>query len=427
MKVGVVGLWHLGSVTAACLAGAGLETVGVDFDATAVEGLAEGRAPLFEPGLDDLLAAGLSSGKLSFTTDPAGVAGAGVVWVAYDTPVDDDDRADVDFVLDAFWRVAPHVKDGAVVLISSQLPVGTTRATAERFAQEFPDKRCHFAYSPENLRLGGAIQIFSKADRIVVGVDSAEARTLLERLLSRFSENLLFISIESAEMTKHALNAFLATSVTFANEVANLCEKVGADAMEVERALKSESRIGPKAYLRPGAAFAGGTLARDVIFLGDVARQNGVATPLLESIPQSNAAHRLWPIARVEAELGSVEGKRIAVLGLVYKPGTSTLRRSSAVEACRALNERGATVVAHDPALSSLPADLDGVVTLAPTVEGCVAGADAIIVATEWPEFRELSPDRLGPRPPVVIDANGFLRGTLGSVPALRYLTVGRP
>src|SRR5262249_7302954 len=294
------------------------------------------------------------------TTDTAdAVRDADVVWVTVDTPVDDEDRADVESVVRGVAALFPHLRNGALVLTSSQVPVGTTRRLEAMFAEAAAGRRVGFAYSPENLRLGKAIEVFTRPDRVVAGVRSPEDRATIERLLAPFTDRIEWMSVESAEMTKHALNAFLATSVTFINEIAALCEQVGADAKEVERGLKSEARIGPRAYLSPGAAFAGGTLARDVVFLAGLGRARGAATHLLASVTRSNDVHRQWAARILEQALTNVGGKSIAIWGLTYKVGTDTLRRSSAVELCRWLIERGATVRAHDPVVKTLPADLE--------------------------------------------------------------------
>ena len=235
MKVCVQGLWHLGSVTAACLATAGHEVVGLDADQKTIDGLSRGEASLFEPGLDTLVQAGVASGALRFTTSIAdAAAGAEVLWVTFDTPVDDDDRADIEFVANQVKNVLPALADGTVVLISSQMPVGSIRKLESFVRENLPNKRLSFACSPENLRLGKALDVFLKPDRIVVGVRSEDDRKKLEKLLLPITGSLEWMSVESVEMTKHAINAFLATSVTFANEIASICEMVGADAKEVE-------------------------------------------------------------------------------------------------------------------------------------------------------------------------------------------------
>jgi UDPglucose 6-dehydrogenase len=245
------------------------------------------------------------------------------------------------------------------------------------------------------------------------------------------------MSVESAEMAKHALNAFLATSVTFINEVAAVCERVGADAAEVARALKTEERIGPKAYLGPGGAFAGGTLARDVRALTAIGDAEGLVTPLLHGIWDSNTAHRGWPRRTIGALLvagdvpitspDGLAGRTIAVWGLTYKPGTDTLRRSSSVELCHDLIAAGATVRAHDPAVSELPSDLSEV-TLMQDPFDAARGADALVIATEWPAYRELDATQIADvlSGDLVVDANGFLAGALAGDARIRYASVGR-
>lgn len=415
MNICVQGLWHLGSVTAACLAAAGHRIIGLDFDAPTIAMLRDGKAPVAEPGLDELL----RSHAIEFTTDAARAAGADVLWIAYDTPVDADDNADVEFVIAQAARTLRYVRDGSIVIVSSQLPVGST-ARLEAMA---PTLR--FACSPENLRLGKAIEVFTKPDRVVVGVRDAQTRARVTDVFAPFTTRIEWMTIESAEMTKHAINAFLALSVTFANELASVCERVGADAKEVERGLKTESRIGPKAYLAPGGAFAGGTLARDVAFLSQLGGNHELALPLLSGIRPSNEAHKQWAQRRLVERLGSLVDVTVAVWGLTYKPGTDTLRRSAAVELCRDLVARGAKVRAFDPALRTVPPELaiefgDPAMT--------VRDASALVIATEWPAFRELDLAVLLPRMKrrLVIDANRFLAANVVGLD-VEYYAVGVP
>jgi UDPglucose 6-dehydrogenase len=342
--------------------------------------------------------------------------------------VDDEDRADVDFVVKRVTRLFPHLRDGALVLISSQMPVGSTRRLETAFAAVANGRRVGFGYSPENLRLGKAIGVFMQPDRVVVGVRAESDRARVAELLRPFTDRIEWMSVESAEMTKHALNAFLATSVTFINEIATICEQVGADATEVERGLKSEARIGPKAYLSPGGAFAGGTLARDIMFLSQLGQTHDVATHLLSSVKQSNDAHRCWAQRRLEQLLDGVAGKTVAVWGLTYKPGTDTLRRSSSVELCEWLADRDARVRAHDPAVKMLPPNLAARITLVNSPLAAVDGASALVVSTPWPDYRQVTPAdvvaRMSNR--LVLDANRFLGATLGADPSMRYVSVGR-
>ncbi len=429
MNVCVFGLWHLGTVTAACLAAIGHDVTGLDFDKTVVADLAAGKPPVFEPGLEDLVKSGLASGRLRFTTDAADAAkSVDVVWVTYDTPVDDDDHADVEYVLDRVRRLFPHLRDGTLVLISSQVPIGTTRQLEQMFASEPDGRTVDFGCSPENLRLGKAIDVFTHPDRVIVGVRSDAARHTVAALLRPITEHIEWMSVESAEMTKHAINAFLATSVTFINEIAAICEQVGVDASEVERGLKSEARIGPRAYLSPGGAFAGGTLARDITFLSQMGRAHGVETHLLSSVKSSNDAHRKWAQRRLEQLLNGVSGKTVAIWGLTYKPGTDTLRRSSSIELCQWLVDQDAIVRAHDPAVRTLPADLVDRFTLAENALSAVQGASALVVATPWPEYGEVAAADVAAQMTrrLVLDANRFTGKTLGAYADIEYVSVGK-
>jgi len=421
MKICVLGLWHLGTVTAACCA-RHFQVVGLDFDAAVIANLNQGRAPLLEPGLNERIAAGLAAKKLSFTTDPrSACAGADVLWLTYDTPVNEHDESDVEPVLDNLRRAMPHLPAGALVLISAQLPVGNC-ATLEK---EFP--QFHFACSPENLRLGKAIDAFEKAERAIVGIRTDAKKALLDELFQPFAARTIFMRTESAEMVKHALNSFLALSVTFINEIARLCEHTGADAKEVSIGLKSEARIGPKAYLGPGGPFAGGTLARDVVTLAKLAEAKGEKISVIPAIKQSNDLHRGWAFRRLQARLGDLHGRKISILGLTYTTNTDTLRRSAAIELCQQLIAAGAKVTAFDPAVKSLPAELNSV-SLASDIAAALTGAEAVAVCTEWPQFRQADWAKIIPqmRSPVFVDANRFLEKELKTAPGVEHLSVGR-
>lgn len=429
MKVCVVGLWHQGTVTAACLASAGHEVTGFDFDSETVLKLQAGQPPLYEPGLTELVQQGIAQSRLRFcSTITDALHGPKVVWVTYDTPVDEEDRADVDFVVDHVIRLFPHLAEGTLVLISSQLPVGTTRRLEKAYAEVFRDKSVTFGYAPENLRLGKAINAFNQPDRVVVGVRNPNDRQRVAKLFAPFTERIEWMSVESAEMTKHALNAYLATSVTFINEIATLCERVGADAKEVEGGLKSDARIGPRAYLSPGAAFAGGTLARDIRFLIQIGAAYHQPTCLVSAVQESNEAHKGWARRTLAFLLPNLHGQRVAVWGLTYKPGTDTLRRSASVEFCVWMAERGAQPQVHDPAVKALPAGLAQKLTLHADPLAALKGAAALLVATEWSVYQSIGSESVvtAMTVPLVIDPNRFLLANLGSDPRIRYVTVGK-
>jgi UDPglucose 6-dehydrogenase len=426
MRIAVYGLWHLGCVCSSCAAAAGHQVVGFDPDSKVVHDLQSGQPPLYEPGLAELITAESSAGRLRFTTDPAdALRDADVLWMTIDTPVNEQDEADVARVRGQLEAIVAHIAPGTLVMISSQLPVGFTPA----LERDWHGRGLRFAYSPENLRLGKAIECFQKPDRVIIGVRSEGDRQTAAALFAPYAQRIEWMSVESAEMTKHAINAFLAASVTFINELARLCEAVGADAKEVERGLKSESRIGPKAYVSPGAAFAGGTLARDLRFLAAIGKQTVVATPLFDGVLASNAAHMGWLKEKLGRLLEESEKPVVAVLGLTYKPGTSTLRRSASVELCRWLQECGAQVRAHDPAVHELPEELRPVLHLCSSPEEALTGAAGAVVATEWPDYRGLQAEQFVAwmQQPRVIDPNWFLAGTLAGDRRITYLATGRP
>ena len=349
------------------------------------------------------------------------------IWITYDTPVRDDGSADAAFVIDRVTSLLPALRHGALVVVSSQVPVGSTATLERRAAELTPKAGLRFAYSPENLRLGKAISYMRNVDRYVVGVRTEGDAATLRAVLAPLSPNVETMSVESAEMTKHAINAFLATSVAFINEFAGLCERMGADAREVERGLKTDMRIGQQAYLRAGGPFAGGTLARDVGFVIDAEDKVGLEPLLLQGVRDANLFHASWLQRRFVEVVGEPRGRTIAILGLTYKAGTNTLRGSNAVALARWFASEGARVLAFDPAVQLLPDDLRGCVSLVPTVNEALHDADAVFIATEWPEFRRIAAEtfRRELRTPIIFDPGRFLEEAIGDDGSLRYYAVG--
>ena len=429
MKICVQGLWHLGSVTAACLASVGHDVVGLDGDSNNISNLNQGKAPLFEPGLDEMIQNEINQGHLRFAqSSREALADAELLWVTFDTPVDEDDQADVEFVLGKIESVLPELNDGTVVLISSQIPVGSIKKLEYFVKDNYIKKQICFAYSPENLRLGKSIDVFLNPDRIVVGTRNDETKEKLKKLFSPITNKIEWMSVESAEMTKHAINAFLATSVTFANELAAICELYGADAKEVERGLKTESRIGPRAYLSPGGPFAGGTLARDIDFLDKAAQEKALAVPLLQSVRVSNNEHKKWTKRKLSEKFTPLNKLSVAIWGLTYKPETSTLRRSLAVALCDWLIEEGANVHVYDPAVQELPSHWNNQVDRFDSALEALKNTQVLVLGTEWAEFKETAKKMLEVvnNDYLVIDANRYLQNEIFPL-GINYIAVGMP
>lgn len=418
MNICVFGLWHLGCVTAACLADKGFNVVGLDPSKEVIENLNKGKPPIQEPHLDYLINKNLNK-NLKFTTDISeATKDAEIIWVTFDTPVDDNDKADEIYVKQQIMSLYPYFKDGITILISSQLSVGSTSKLEEEYKKWF-NRDVSFAYSPENLRLGKAIKVFDDPERIVIGAKDKTISLNLHYLLNNICDNIIWMTPESAEMTKHALNSFLATEIAFINEISKICEMTGADVRDVEAGLKSDSRIGEKAYLKAGSAFSGGTLARDLIFLNNIKD-----LPLLSSVIKSNDYHKSWILRTLGEHFDmDLNGKRITILGLTYKPKTNTLRRSGSVELCKKLIEFGANIKTHDPSITELPEEYSNF-NLCTTIAGAIHSAEVIIIATEWDIYKNLDTGNL-PDSVVIIDANGFIRENfIGS--KIKYYSVGR-
>lgn len=391
VKITVLGLWHQGIVAAGCLAKMGYDVVGADTNAETIAGLCAGRAPLFEPGLDELLRAGLDAGRLSFTTDlAAAVRGAAFAFVMFDTPVNDRDESDLSGVFACVETIAPALERDAVVLVTAQVPVGTCDELAARIAARAPQHAGGIAYMPENLRLGQAIALFNAPALPVIGADDDATFDRLLTVLGSLSPNWQRVSLRTGEMIKHALNGFLGTCITFANELGNICDAVGADGKRVGEILRLEPRVGTKAMLLPGLGFSGGTLARDLQTLRRLAREHALPAPLLDGAWASNAEQNRLVVRKLGRVLPALQGARVAVLGLTYKADTSTLRRSAALEVIADLVAAGSVVSAHDPRADRDELRASSGFTFHEDPLDAVAGAAAVVLMTPWTDYREL-------------------------------------
>ena len=386
MNIAVQGLWHLGSVTATCLASKNYKVLAVDTDKTLIKNFNQGILPIFEPGLDDLFRK--NKNNLSFTDDLKKLTNVNVLWITYDTPVDNKDKADVDFVVQKIKDSLFFLKDSSVVLISSQLPVESIKSLETYVKQK--RRKISFAYSPENLRLGDALNVFLNPDRIIVGCRDEHTKKIISKILSKITNNIVWMSVESAEMTKHAINSFLALSVTFANEIASICEKVGADAKQVEMGLKTDIRIGKKAYLGPGGPFAGGTLARDIKFLENISKKFNLQNKIIPSVFKSNQNHKKWHQKLILDEFaGNLNKKKFLILGLTYKPDTNTLRRSQSIELINWLLTKNALISAYDPFITESSNNTLKKINLLSKVDD-LSKFDVVIISTPKNCFKDI-------------------------------------
>ncbi|MEK7629048.1 MAG: nucleotide sugar dehydrogenase [Patescibacteria group bacterium] len=431
-KIAVVGLWHLGEIYSVGLAELGHHVVGISDDDIVIRNLLNNIPPLTEPELVELLEKNQSSKRLTYTTDFSLIKNCEILWLTFDTPVDDQDEVDLSLIRDALIKAVPFLQDGVLVVMTSQTPVGTAIEFKDMIRKTRPDLIFDYAYVPENLRLGESLHCFMNPVRIVVGAENEKTFQLIRELFSSLKVNFIEMSPASAEMSKHALNSFLATSLTFAYDIADLCERVGADAIDVIRALKSDDRIGPKAYLDANVGFSGGTLGRDVKALLRVSLQIGVDIPVISSVWEKGKDRRLIVLARLREQLGLLEGKRVALFGLTYKAGTTTMRRSLSLEVVGDLSSAGVVLRLHDP-----HADIDGLKYLDglcffsrdPYETAC--GVHAIVIMTPWPEFKNLDFAKLRKvldSPAIFLDGRNFFLGKEQEITeaGFIYLGIGR-
>ena len=381
----VQGLWHLGLVVAASLASVGHRVIAFDYDSELVDSINDGKLPIYEPGLLELIEDGKSSGNLIFSSNITKFDDIEVLWITYDTPVNNIDKADSDFVFSQIVKSSSEIRSEKClnIFVSSQLPVGSIKRLESEIIvgpTQFLKTKFKFIVIPENLRLGSSIKYFLDPDRFIVGIRSDSDKKIVNETLGRITQNIEFMSTESAEMTKHALNAFLATSVVFANEIANLCEFTGCDAKEVERGLKTDMRIGRLAYVAPGLAFAGGTLARDISYLEQIAKYENFPLKMLSAVRRSNELHKKWinnKILSLYEELGNV---KVTIWGLTYKSNTNTLRRSHMVELADWLLKKGANLTICEPSVSNFPRRWATKVELINQPFDSIRNADVLVV-----------------------------------------------
>ncbi len=432
MRVTMIGAGYVGLVSGACFADFGHQVVCIDKDAGKVAALNRGEIPIFEPGLDDLVEANMKQGRLEFSTETTRVKDADAVFIAVGTPSRrGDGHADLSYVYEAVREIAPLISATAVVVTKSTVPVGTGDEI-ERILRELRrDAQIQVVSNPEFLREGAAIQDFKHPDRIVVGTDDSGARNAIAEIYRPLYLNtppIIYVSRRTAELIKYAANAFLATKITFINEIADLCEQVGADVQEVARGIGLDNRIGGK-FLHAGPGFGGSCFPKDTSALLKTAQDYGVALRIVETVSAVNEQRKRAMARKVVAALdGSVRGKTVAVLGLTFKPNTDDTRNSPAIPLITALQDMGATVRGYDPAGMEQAKPLLPTVTYCTSAYSAAEGADAVVIATEWEQFRALDLARLKDimARPVIVDLRNIYRPDEMKRANFRYLAIGR-
>jgi len=432
MRIAMIGTGYVGLVSGACLSEFGHDVVCIDKDTSKIEALKAGGIPIFEPGLDEVVAANVKAGRLSFDTDLArAVKGASAVFIAVGTPSRrGDGHADLTYVFAAAEEIAAALTGYAVVVTKSTVPVGTSRKVETIIRKTRPDAEFDMASNPEFLREGSAIEDFRRPDRVVVGCDTERARTVMREVYRPLYLNetpMLFTSRETSELIKYAANAFLATKITFINEMASICEKVGGDVQDVARGIGLDGRIGAK-FLHAGPGYGGSCFPKDTLALVQTAQELQAPTRIVEAVVAVNEARKKEMGRKVEAAFGGVKGKTIAVLGLTFKPNTDDMRDAPSLVIVPYLQAAGATIRAYDPE-GAKEAAKHLKVDFRESAYDALDGADGVVLLTEWNEFRALDLAKVKAmlKTPLMVDLRNVYRPAMMAEAGFRYVSVGRP
>lgn len=434
MRIAMIGSGYVGLVTGACFAEFGHEVACVDIDEAKINRLKNGEIPIFEPGLDGLVAQNVEEGRLSFSTDfDASVADRDCVFIAVGTPPrPEDGHADLSYVYAAAKQIARAITRYTVIVDKSTVPVGTAREVAQIVEKEQPKSEWDVVSNPEFLREGAAIEDFMKPDRVVIGAAAERARAVMRQLYAPLSDKgvpILMTGVESAEIVKYATNAFLATKVTFINEMADLCEKVGGQVEDVARGLGLDDRIGSK-FLRAGPGYGGSCFPKDTLALVKTAEAVGAPTRIVEAVVAKNSERKQAMADRVAAVFDDgLAGKTVAILGLTFKPDTDDMRESPALDIVNALLDKGATIQAYDPQGMVHAKEMLTGPTWCEDVNECLKGADAAVLVTEWQEFAELDLERAKAcmMSPIMVDLRNLYNPTVMARAGFTYFGIGRP
>jgi len=433
MHIAMIGTGYVGLVSGACFSEFGIDVTCVDTDAGKIAKLGSGIIPIYEPGLEALVESNVAAGRLHFTTDLAqAVKGADAVFIAVGTPSRrGDGHADLSYVHEAARQIARALDGYTVIVTKSTVPVGTGQAVDAIIRETRPDADFDVVSNPEFLREGSAIEDFMRPDRVVIGTKSERAREVMRALyrpLHLIETPILFTARETAELVKYATNAFLATKITFINEIADLCERVGADVHDVSRGLGLDGRIGRK-FLHAGPGYGGSCFPKDTMALVRTAQDYGTPIHIVESVVAANADRKRAMADRVVVACdGSVAGKTVAVLGLTFKPNTDDMRESPSLDIIPALQQKGATIRAYDPAgMEEAKKQLTDIVWCKDAYDAC-SGANAVVLITEWNAFRSLDLNRLKQvmARPVMVDLRNVYNPSDMATAGFAYSCIGR-
>ena len=432
MKIAVVGTGYVGLVTGTCFAETGNSVTCIDINEEKVRSLRNGIIPIFEPGLDVLFERNIAQGRLKFTTNlKEGIEEAAIIFLALPTPPGEDGSADLSYILGVASDLGPLLKQYTVIVDKSTVPVGTAELVSARIAEK-ASVEFDVVSNPEFLREGVAVEDFMKPDRVVIGTRSEKAKKIMERLyapLVRQGNPVMFMDERSAELTKYAANAFLATKITFMNEIANLCEKVGANVDEVRKGIGSDSRIG-KRFLFAGIGYGGSCFPKDVQALAKTSSDYNYAFRILDSVMAVNHEQKTRLLPALRAYFGNnLKGKHIAVWGLAFKPYTDDIREAPSLENIRALLAEGASIKAYDPeARKNVQAILGDQISFGESLYDTLEGADALLVVTEWPEFRTPEFDRIASllKNKVIFDGRNVFEPEQMKELGFDYFSIGR-
>jgi UDPglucose 6-dehydrogenase len=431
MRVTMIGTGYVGLVSGACFSEFGHDVTCVDKDAAKIAALKEGTIPIFEPGLEEVVATNVKAGRLSFTTDlAAAVKGADAVFIAVGTPSRrGDGHADLSFVFSATEEIAAALDGYTVIVTKSTVPVGTGRKVEDIIRRVRPDAAFDVCSNPEFLREGSAIEDFRRPDRIVAGCDSDRAREMLKEIYRPLFLNetpIVFTTRESSELIKYAANAFLATKITFINEMADICEAVGADVQDVARGIGLDGRIGNK-FLHAGPGFGGSCFPKDTLALLRTSQEAGAPTRIVDAVVSVNEARKQAMAEKIERAFGGVAGKTVAVLGLTFKPNTDDMRDAPSLVIVPYLQAKGARIRAYDPEGAKEARKLLQLETCKDAYEA-LEGADGVVILTEWNEFRALDLARVKSllKHPLMIDLRNIYRPQPMAASGFTYVSVGR-